>query len=194
MLKSTILKSTYEEIYRRWDEHTPVPFDCGKICGAACCVTDGGQTMGIYLLPGEEKVHDKKDSWLTWSMDKAQDYDFPEAWRGKVPFVACQGPAHCKREKRPIQCRTFPLRPYLTREDELIMIYDEEALPYACPLIENEVALDEGFIRVCYENWRILISDPLIRDIVKMDSEGLAEVTMVPLPVQAERREDADRF
>ena len=164
MLKSTILKSTYEEIYRRWDDCTPVPFDCGTICGAACCVADGGETMGIYLLPGEEKVHDKKDPWLTWSMDEAQDYDFPEAWRGKVPFVTCRGPEHCNRKKRPIQCRTFPLRPYLTG--------------------------DEQFIRVCYENWRILIQDPLIRDIVKMDSQAIDiaaklnpdyEIRVVPL-------------
>ena len=190
MLKSTILKSTYEEIYRRWDDCTPVPFDCGTICGAACCMADGGETMGIYLLPGEEKVHDKKDPWLTWSMDEAQDYDFPEAWRGKVPFVTCRGPEHCNRKKRPIQCRTFPLRPYLTGEGELLMIYDDDELPYVCPLIENETQLDEQFIRICYENWRILVQDPLIRDIVKMDSQAIDiaaklnpdyEIRVVPL-------------
>ena len=180
MLKSSILKSTYEEIYRRWDDCTPVPFDCGSICGAACCATDGGQTMGIYLLPGEEKVHDKNDPWLTWSMDEAQDYDFPEAWRGKVPFVACRGPAYCKRDKRPIQCRTFPLKPYLTRDRELVMIYDDDDLPYSCPLIEQEAALQEEFIRVCYQNWDILITDPLIYDIVRMDSDRMAEVTVIP--------------
>ncbi len=182
MLKSTILKSTYEEIYRRWDEATPVPFDCGRICGATCCMTDGGQTMGIYLLPGEEKVHDKKDPWLTWSMDEAQDYDFPEAWRGKVPFVSCRGPAHCKRDKRPIQCRTFPLRPYLAQDGTLLMIYDQDDLPYACPLIENETQLSEDFIRASYDNWEILITDPLIRDIVRMDSQQMIEVTWVPRP------------
>ena len=173
MLKSTIRKETYEEIYRRWDEVSPVPFDCGTICGAACCAVDGGETLGIYLLPGEEKVHDKKDPWLTWSMDEAQDYDFPEAWRGKVPFVTCKGPVHCKREKRPIQCRTYPLKPYLNEKDELMMVYDDDELPYACPLIENGTKLQEDFIRVSYENWKILISDPLIYDIVKMDSNSV---------------------
>ena len=175
MLKSTITKATYEEIYRRWDEVTPAAFDCGKICGAACCHANDrngpDERLGIYLLPGEEKQHDRHDGYFTWSWDDAADYDFPESWQGKVAFLDCNDPDHCHRKERPIQCRTFPLKPQLSGDGELTLIYDDTDLPYVCPLIEQEAELEEEFRRVTYENWEILVQDPLIRDLVLMDSK-----------------------
>ena len=172
MLKGSILKSFYEEIYRRWDEVTPMPYDCGTVCGAACCHSpEDGTSVGMYLLPGEEKVHDKKDGWLEWSAQDAEDGGFPESWHGKVPFVACRGPECCKRDKRPVQCRSFPLVPHLTEEGDLVLVYDDTALTYVCPLIESEAALQEEFVRVTYENWKILMTDPLIADLVRAESD-----------------------
>ncbi|MBQ1408070.1 MAG: hypothetical protein IIY88_08065 [Eubacterium sp.] len=172
MIKSTITKTEYRAIYRLLDKVSPIEYDCGKLCGAACCTAESEEAeMGIYLLPGEDKIHDRADEWLTWSAEEAGDYDFPESWQGKVYFVRCAGPAHCKRELRPIQCRTFPLVPHITEDGELLLIYNDMELPYRCPLIDDVMALDERFCRATYTAWSRLIGDPLIYDLVKMDSE-----------------------
>ena len=172
MIKSKITKRTYRAIYRLLNRVSPLDRDCGGLCGAACCTKEKENTdMGIYLLPGEDKVHDKKDSWLSWISESAEDYDFPDSWRGKVFFVNCKGPNYCKREIRPMQCRTFPLTPHITEDGELILLYNDMELPYRCPLIDEEMPLNESFVQATFTVWKHLIRDPLIYDLVKMDSE-----------------------
>ncbi|MBE6040917.1 MAG: hypothetical protein E7220_00165 [Clostridiales bacterium] len=170
MIKGTTRKRTYRAIYRLLDRVSPVPFDCGMICGAACCNAGADEETGIYLLPGEDKIHDRKDGWLSWSVQDTEEYDFPESWHGKVYFVRCGGPDKCKRSLRPIQCRTFPLAPYLTEDGELQLIYNDSDLPYCCPMVEEETELQEDFIRATYTVWKHLIRDPLIYDLVEADS------------------------
>ncbi len=172
-MKSKIKKIEYKAIYRLLDSVSPIDSDCGLLCGAACCTAeraDGDDDVGIYLLPGEEKVHSRHDEWLTWTEDRAEDYDFPDSWTGKVYFINCKNPPHCPREKRPIQCRTFPLTPHLDENDELSLIYNDLELPYACPLIYDAVPLNDDFVRATLTVWKHLIRDPLIYDLVKMDS------------------------
>ena len=96
-MKSKIKKEEFEEIYRMLDKVSPVDFDCGKICGAICCRDVDGEDMGMYLLPGEEKIHDRKDKWLEWSKERAEDYDFPDSWKGTIYFVKCADPSKCRR-------------------------------------------------------------------------------------------------
>ncbi|MBR5229841.1 MAG: hypothetical protein IKW01_03200, partial [Firmicutes bacterium] len=74
--------------------------------------------------------------------------------------------------KRPLQCRTYPLAPYLTEEGFLEMLYNDEDLPYSCPLIEEEIPLNESFVKATYTVWAHLIRDPLIYDLVDMDSRA----------------------
>ena len=70
VMKSTIRKNTYKAIYRLLNRVSPLPTDCGELCAAACCCCGGDGTdadsldfdMGIYLLPGEEKLFDRKDT------------------------------------------------------------------------------------------------------------------------------------
>lgn len=184
MIKGTTRKRTYRAIYRLLDRVSPVPFDCGMICGAACCTAIGEEDMGIYLLPGEEKIHDRHADWLTWNTQSTEEYFFPESWRGNVHWVCCNEPPHCPREMRPIQCRTFPLAPHLTEDDELIMVWNDDELPYICPMIEDEVELDPDFIKATHTVWKHLIRDPLIYDLVKSDSlvrtEGAVAVSEEP--------------
>ena len=172
MLKSTIRKREWEAIYRLLDRVSPVDYDCGGLCGCACCITEGEAEMGIYLLPGEDKLHSRRDEWLDWSDERAEDYEFPESWRGVVHFVKCKTPPHCPREKRPLQCRTFPLTPHLNEDDELSLVYNDLELPYDCPLIDEEIPLEDRFVQATYTAWKHLIRDPLIYDLVKMDSEA----------------------
>lgn len=171
-MKSTIRKSTYLAIYRLLDLVSPLSFDCGTLCNAACCdCGNDDETLGIYLLPGEDKVHHRDESWLHWSSEKAEDFDFPESWKGKVYFVRCKTPPICPREKRPMQCRTFPLTPHIDENEVLSLVWNGIELPYQCPLIEEEFPLDPNFIKATYTCWKHLIRDPLIYDLVKQDSE-----------------------
>lgn len=171
-MKSTIKKRTYQAIYRLLDRVSPVPYDCGKLCSSVCCTCGAeDESLGIYLLPGEDKVHDRNDDWLTWSAEPAEDYEFPESWSGKVYFVRCKTPPICPREKRPMQCRTFPLTPHLDEDDVLSLVLNDTELPYCCPLIEEQIKLDPRFVKATYTCWKHLIRDPLIYDLVKEDSE-----------------------
>ena len=180
MIKGKTRKNTYRAIYRLLDRVSPVPFDCGTICGAACCRTDDPENMGLYLLPGEEKIHDRRDPWLSWELQSTDEYDFPPSWQGNVCYVNCAGPEHCRRSLRPIQCRTFPLKPVLLEEGEdrsvpvvyrepgcsLALAWQDESLPYCCPLIESAARLDPAFLHATYTVWKHLIRDPLIRDLI----------------------------
>ncbi len=190
-MKSTIRKSTYKAIYRLLDKVSPLPSDCGQLCGAACCncggddkIEDGLEfDMGIYLLPGEEKLFTRKESWLKWSVEDAEDYEFPDSWSGKIYFVRCKTPPHCPRKLRPLQCRFYPLAPYLTEKGELKLILSPAELPYQCPLITDKMQLQEAFIKATYTVWKHLIKDPLIGDLVNMDSRQLRRKKRIKINV-----------
>ena len=167
----------FRKIYDLFDEVSPLPFDCGTLCGAACCrgEEDGEEELGIYLLPGEASLHDRTDPWLTWSEDAAEDYDFPESWTSTVDFVTCSGPEHCRRELRPIQCRTFPLLPHLAEDGTLYMILCDAELPYRCPLLEDPSQIRPDFVKNALRAWKLLLEEPLIRDLVEYDSRARDE-------------------
>ncbi|MCQ4635940.1 hypothetical protein NE619_04310 [Anaerovorax odorimutans] len=186
-MKSTIRKSTYQAIYRLLDRVSPLESDCGKLCGAACCTCGGDSDdddfqLGIYLLPGEEKLFSQKEEWLKWSAERAEDFDFPDSWFGKIHFIRCKTPPVCPREHRPLQCRFFPLAPHLTEEGELRLILCTTPLPYSCPLIDRQMKLTPSFIQATYTVWTHLIRDPLIYDLVLMDSED-REAEGVPVKI-----------
>jgi len=180
-MKSTIRKNTYKAIYRLLDKVSPLPTDCGQLCSAACCSCGGDGTteesldfeMGIYLLPGEEKLFTRKENWLKWNVEEAEDFEFPDSWSGKIYFVRCKTPPHCPREMRPLQCRFYPLSPYLTESGELNLILSPVDLPYRCPLITDRIPLQESFIKATFTVWKRLIRDQRIRDLVEMDSREL---------------------
>ena len=79
MIKGSTRKRTYRAIYRLLDRVSPVPFDCGMICGSACCTSIGEDEMGIYLLPGEEKIHDKHSMSGWFRSKKFVDAKYKEA-------------------------------------------------------------------------------------------------------------------
>ncbi|MCR4724804.1 MAG: hypothetical protein K5772_05185 [Clostridia bacterium] len=163
---------TFRAIYRLLDRVSPLDADCGQLCGAACCTSayEDGEEMGIFLLPGEEQLHSPDDSWLDWSAESAADLGFPDSWTGDVCFVHCKTPPHCPREKRPIQCRTFPLAPHLSEDGELTLVYNDLDLPYRCPLIDGQTPLNDNFVQATQTVWEHLIRDPRIRDMVREDS------------------------
>jgi hypothetical protein len=193
-MKSSIRKTTYQAIYRLLDKVSPLLSDCGQLCGAACCSCGGDGTsedsldfdMGIYLLPGEEKLFTQKEDWLKWNIEDAEDFDFPDSWFGKVYFARCKTPPHCPREMRPLQCRFYPLAPYLTAKGELKLILSPTELPYRCPLIMDKIPLQSSFIKATYTVWKHLIRDRRIRDLVEMDSRDLRRDKKVKIEILSE--------
>ncbi|MDS1030463.1 hypothetical protein RDV78_08210 [Bacillota bacterium LX-D] len=167
-MKSIINKNTYKKIYALLEDVTPLSSDCGNLCGKLCC-TSSDQDLGMYLLPGEEQMFTQREDWLIWDKQNAADYDFPNSWRGTVYFVRCT--KGCPRDKRPLQCRTFPLAPHLQNGGQLLLIREPFDLPYLCPLITEKVALESPFIAGVYAAWLELIKDPLIYDLVQYDSQ-----------------------
>ncbi len=192
-MKSTIKKSTFAAIYRLLNKVSPLSSDCGALCGAACCGEDNSAQksndldMGIYLLPGEEKLFvDELKNDFFWIKESASDFEFPTSWSGKVNFIKCKTPPNCNRNFRPIQCRTFPLAPHIDDTGALSLILFPENLPYQCPLIKNNIPLNSKFIKATYTSWQRLIKDPLIFDLVFLDSQNrrldkLAINTVYPL-------------
>lgn len=177
-MRSIIKKRTWKAIYRLLDRVSPLDGDCGKLCGAVCCTCEGSDSqeqaeLGIYLYPGEEKIHSRKDDWLTWTVEDADDFEFPDSWHGNVYFVKCKTPPLCPRKERPLQCRTYPLSPYISEDGVLELIYNFEDLPYTCPLIEEEIPLHDDFCKATYTVWAHLLRDPLIFDLIEADSRAL---------------------
>ena len=185
-MKSTIKKNTWRAIYRLLDRVSPVDYDCGTLCGSVCCVCPDhssdadDEEMGIYLYPGEEKIHNKKDTWLKWSVERAEDYELPDSWCGNIYFVRCLTPPNCPRTLRPLQCRTFPLSPHITADGILTLVRNDEPLPYICPLIEEHVTLNPDFVQATYTVWKHLVRDPFIFDLIEMDSR-LREMEYEPI-------------
>lgn len=179
-MKSTIKKKTYRAIYRLLGGVSPLPDDCGKLCGAACCCpeteiennenTFSQEEMGIYLLPGEEKLFTRKENWLKWTVENAEDFDFPPSWHGKIYFVRCNCAPCCPRDMRPLQCRFFPVTPHLTESKKLSLIRSDLELPYTCPLLRDRRELTPSFLKATYTVWTHLIRDPLLMDLVLYDS------------------------
>ena len=196
-MKSSIKKDTFKAIYRLLDKVSPIDGDCGRLCGSLCCTYDPQESqesfcqadpegrsenamtcgevsdeaaLGLYLLPGEEKLFTGHEDWLEWTWEYAEDYEFPDSWHGKVYFLKCLKAPFCQRELRPLQCRVFPLAPHLDSCGQLHMIYQSGQLPYKCPLIHEKIQLNEDFLKANYTVWKHLLRDPLISDLVEMDS------------------------
>lgn len=111
----------YLQLYRLFDDVTPLPVDCGKLCNKACCK---GDDSGMFLFPGEKAVFDLlKPDWV-----RIEKTDFTYEYNGKTyntPIAMCSG--ECDRYQRPLACRIFPLTPYLDEKGKLQVIIDPRA-------------------------------------------------------------------
>jgi len=167
------MKESIERIYKRLDKVSPVDFDCGKLCGEVCCVFDSEEypndELALFLLPGEELMYEDSDDFELYYID-ARELEFPHSWKGDVCLVKCKNPPRCDRSIRPIQCRTFPLVPHITKKGEFHLVLDDSEFPYKCPIIEENIAFRDDFLIETYNIWRILIENPLVYDFVDYDS------------------------
>ena len=142
MQLDTILRA-----YAAIGESTPLCSDCGALCGAACCESDGDGQGGVDLLPGEIELIGNAE-WMEISHDPSMDAE----------MIVCT--AMCEREKRPFLCRVFPLCPVVGRDGRWTVRMDARARAM-CPLTRGGVrGLDPQFVRGCVRAVRILAEEP----------------------------------
>jgi hypothetical protein len=163
-------------------EVTPLDFDCGTLCGHKCCTdyrTD--VNVGVYLIPGELALYDGTEDWFTWQFHSTAEYEFAPSWEkhGSIPFMMCQ--KLCQREKRPFECRTYPLVPYLHPDGQLELRY----APWAegvCPLVERYqiAALRPDFVQAVHRAWTVLLQDPEMLDHVRWLTAQLRDWATLP--------------
>lgn len=159
---------------------TPLEFDCGTLCGHKCC-TDFAPDVGVYLIPGELSLFDGSEDWIRWKFHSTRHYDFAPSWsrHGQIPFMQCT--TLCDREKRPFECRTYPLVPCLNDDGTIEMRYS----PWAegvCPLTER-YRLDQlrpEFVDLARRAWQVLMEDPEMLDHVKWLTEQVKAWAELP--------------
>ena len=70
----------YQQAYACLGRITPIPADCGKLCGAKCC--KGNDDDGMILFPGEAEFLSSKE-FLTIRES--------EMCGSRVEFASCKG-------------------------------------------------------------------------------------------------------
>lgn len=134
------------------DTLTPLRTDCGLTCGGACCRSLEGETTGMLLFPGEEAEYADEPGWRVLPA-------------GQDALLVCDG--HCRREKRPLSCRLFPLLPLIRQTDagEVIRVATDQRAKIVCPLArQGKDALSADFVSAVREVGRILAGDEAQRD------------------------------
>lgn len=120
----------YLQLYRLFDNTTPLKVDCGKLCNAACC---SGDDSGMLLFPGEAEVY----KLLRPAGFRIEMSDLKYSYNGRVhktPILFCDG--KCDRYVRPLSCRIFPLTPVLDDNGNIEIITDPRSKSL-CPLAKT---------------------------------------------------------
>jgi len=157
----------WSSIYQQMDAFTPLPVDCGRLCGARCCAEwDNG--AGVYLLPGEEKLFQDL-AWCKLSAVPKIEAAFPGE---HSTILHCRG--KCPRRQRPFLCRTFPLAPYMYAGQAISLVFDE-AGSLICPLVQlgDLRQLDPRFVRRVLVVWQQLAEDESIKSYIIAQSKEI---------------------
>ena len=109
----------YSTAYTALATVTPIPADCGTLCGARCC--KGDTESGMLLFPGEA-------AFLQLSCPTRIVHGVA------FNFFVCNGT--CRRSRRPLACRIFPLAPYY--DGSTLRVIPDPRARYLCPLLSPE--------------------------------------------------------
>lgn len=154
----------YSYVYSVLCDVTPLPEDCGKLCGGACC-RESDEGSGMYLYPMEEKMYNPKPAWADIS-----ETDFEYGNGKKTLMLTC--PDYCDRKLRPLACRIFPLVPYVKRGERPRVILDPRSASL-CPLYNKGV--DEKFSKGVWRVTKLLYAVPVCREYLYAQTELIDE-------------------
>lgn len=155
------LYSLVLEAYKMIGNLTPVPADCGKLCGAACC--EGDDDLGMLLFPGEAA---RLASVPRFKVTRIRYMD-SNAW-----LLICSG--NCDRELRPLSCRIFPLAPHVSPNGTVTAIPDPRGWRM-CPLSGGEY-LDRRFVKAVNSVFKHLAQEPRMLDFMRDISDELDDI------------------
>ena len=153
--------------YRILGDTTPIPADCGKLCGAACCKGDG--ETGMLLFPGEAPRLAKIAGFRVLRID----YMDTRQW-----LLICEGT--CDRNLRPLSCRIFPLAPKVHEDGSVTARLDPRAMGVKCPLAIMRY-LDSGFTERVSRVFSLLGGDPQCLAFMRAVSGELDELEILGL-------------
>lgn len=167
------------------------------LCQKVCC-SEWETGVGMYLLPGEEVMFGPEDSsWLTFEDHSPEDYDIYPGFGRPLRFVRCRG--SCPRDRRPFECRTFPVVPLIadhspdgnTGRDHagqdhircggsgrvgnttFELAFNADGI-LICPLVQSGdlSLLDREFLEACTQAYQVLMRFPVMRDYYRWVSES----------------------
>lgn len=156
----------YLQLYRLFDNTTPLKVDCGKLCNESCC---SGDDSGMLLFPGESEVYKllKPDGFRIEMSDLTYSYNGKEH---KTPILFCDG--SCDRYVRPLACRIFPLTPVFDDKGRIEIITDPRAKS-VCPLAKtfHIDEYDEGFFKAVKNTFTLLSKNKQIEAFLREYTE-----------------------
>lgn len=146
-MSKLLIKSAYDML----SDVTPLKSDCGNLCDAACCISDGY----MLLFPGEKELLKKQD--YTFGVTELEGF-------GKADTALCKGT--CNRDFRPLSCRIFPLIPKFA-DDEISLRLDPRGRS-VCPLCNKSIlSLDKEFLNAVKKTLIMLSQDDRISRYLK---------------------------
>jgi hypothetical protein len=159
----------YLQLYRLFDNITPLPVDCGQLCNGACCQDSEDGDDGMLLFPGETEVIKLLAPDWAGICDTDMTYSYNDEIH-TIKLLTCTG--KCDREFRPLACRIFPLTPHLDENGKLEVITDPRA-KHLCPLAKANYIdqMDETFIRNIYRAFSLLMRSPQFRAFMEVYNE-----------------------
>lgn len=160
-------KRLYQKAYRLLEETTPLKFDCGELCGSACC--KGDEDKGMLVFPGEEQLFAG-----IWDDIKIKQTSITLEQDKMAKLAVCRG--KCQRHFRPLSCRIFPLTPYFPTEGKLQIIMDPRAKSL-CPIAANtdHAKINRIFARRVRHVFQQLVQDAQINHFIQKLSRILDE-------------------
>lgn len=148
------------KIYELLEDATPCRFDCGVLCGAACC--KGGDRDGMILFPGERDFFAGKPGF-TIRRNYAYGYE----------YLVCGGT--CERDDRPLSCRIYPYFFYVAENSSVVAAPDVRA-PGHCPLARRDAALSRLFLRRMRMCAKAIREDPDLYAFVRGLSDAFTDL------------------
>jgi hypothetical protein len=153
-------------------------FDCGQLCAPAnggvpvCCE---GEKVVPVLYKGEFKMlMERTGLWRPWVPADAHERRMQRDL-ADYQLAVCKGAAHCERDNRSLNCRTFPFAPYLDHDRVIAgLVYDYEAAEGKCPLVALPGVVTERYIHESLEFWSVVLTqDAAEADFQWQESEKL---------------------
>ena len=168
MTKKPTTRERLLEAYRLLENVTPLPYDCGRLCGARCCKPspDERVELGMWLLPHEKEL-----------LEDCEGYVFRVSEDG-TETLTCSGV--CDRKKRPFACRIYPYYPSIKEENGRyrISILRDPRAALSCPLVSSGSHMRSSvfFARAASRAVRVLLGDGELREELLKSAEFLDEI------------------